>query len=51
MSTKVINKLIIAGTLYFWGAEEIYEESSFWYGLLFKGAVFSSIILVLALIF
>lgn len=51
MSKIVINKLIIASNVYFWGTEEIDEVSKFWYGLFTGVSVFSLIILSLAWIF
>ena len=51
MINEVTERLIIASTLYFWGTDEIDEESKFWYRLFFKSICFSAIILLLAWIF
>ncbi|SDQ19431.1 hypothetical protein LHA31_10185 [Carnobacterium viridans] len=51
MFNEVTERLISASTLYFWGTDEIDEESKFWYKLFFKAIFFSAIILILGWIF
>lgn len=51
MINEVAERLISAGTQYFWGTDEIDEVSKFWYKLFFKVISFCAMYLLLAWIF